>query len=316
MRRLRIGLLGCGVVGGGFVQLLESRREEIEKKAEARISIEHVVVRDAHREMRWVDPAILTTDGRDVVGNGVHLVVELIGGIDPAKRWIRDAIISGKHVVTANKALLAEHGEFLHDLAAVHRVRIGYEASVAGAIPIIRTIRHALAGDRIRSIAGVLNGTSNYVLSRCGEGKSFEAALKQAQRLGYAEADPSLDLDGSDALQKIRILARLAFSDAATIVRSEGIESVTAADHERAKARNAVIRLVAEARLEGRAVEISVGPREVCRDSALGRACGVTNVVVVDAEAAGELTFYGAGAGSLPSAAAVWSDVIEIARSI
>jgi homoserine dehydrogenase len=317
LRRLKIGLLGCGVVGAGFVRLLESRRSEIEQRAEARISIDHVVVRDIHRERRYVDSSILTTRGDEVVRNGVDLVVELIGGIDPAKSWVRDAIVSGKHVVTANKALLAGHGDLLHDLAHVHRVRIGYEASVGGAIPIVRTIRHGLSGDRIRSIRGVLNGTSNFVLSRCGEGESFEAALAEAQRLGYAEADPALDLNGVDALQKIRILARLAFGNReCVVVRSEGVSSVTDSDHRHASANGSVIRLVAEAQERGDVVELSVAPCEVGRDSPLGRATGVTNVVVVHADAAGELTLYGAGAGSLPSAGAVWSDVIEIARSL
>lgn len=317
MRRIKIGLLGCGVVGGGFVQLVETHAAIIAKRAEAKIEISEIVVRDIEKERPFVDRSLLTTRGDEVVRNGVDVIVELIGGVDPARSLIRTALGYRKHVVTANKALLAEHGCALVDLADTHRVRLAFEASVGGAIPIVRTIRHSLAGDRIRSIRGVVNGTSNFILSRGAEGIAYAEALTEAQRLGFAEADPALDVDGIDSLQKITILARLAFGDREIrCLQRTGIRELTPDDHERARTNGSVLRLVASAIEAGDAIEVLVKPEEVRLDSPIGRANGVTNVVTVRSDAAGELSFFGAGAGSLPSASAVLADVIEIARSI
>ena len=315
MRRLKIGLLGCGVVGGGFVRLLDLHRSQIEERAEAKLEVTRIVVRDLAKERPFVDRALLTTRGDEVVRNGVDMVVELIGGIDPARGLIREALGLRKSVVTANKRLLALHGGALFALAETHRVGLGFEASVGGAIPVVRTIQHSLAGDRIRSIRGVLNGTSNFILTRGEEGIGYDDALREAQRLGFAEADASLDVDGDDALQKITILARLAFGDRAIRIRKHsGVRAVRHADHEAAKASGKALRLVAAAAESGDRVDISVGVEAVSAESPIGRTKGVGNVVCIEADASGELVLSGAGAGSLPSAGAVLADVVEIAR--
>lgn len=317
MRRISVGLLGCGVVGGGFVQLLQTHAALIRERAEAEIEVTKIAVRDIERERPFVDRSLLTTRGDDVVRNGVDLVVELIGGIDPARGWIREALGRRKHVVTANKRLLAEHGGALLAIADVHRVRLAFEASVGGAVPIVRTIRHALAGDRVRSIRGVLNGTSNFILSRGAEGVPYDAALAEAQRLGYAESDPSLDVDGLDSQQKMTILAQLAFGARELDWKEPvGIREVSQEDHDRASRNGCVVRLVASAVERQNHVEVLVQPEHVPASSPLGRVTGVTNVVTLQCDAAGELSLAGPGAGSLPSASAVLSDVIEIARAI
>lgn len=307
MRKLKIGLLGCGTVGGGFVRLLNQNLDVIRERAEADLEIIRILVRDPAKKRAGVDPRLLTTCARSVVGNGADIIVELIGGTEPARTLIRESIASRKHVVTANKAVLARAGGDLAELASVHRVRLGFEASVCGAIPIVRVIRDALAADRIRSIEGIVNGTCNYVLTRMDAGATFAAALAEAQERGFAEADPTLDISGEDAAQKITILAQLAFGNRATRwLRREGISSSSGGN----------VRLIASARLRGEVVELEVGPRALPPEHPLARVRGETNGVVVNTEAAGELVLYGAGAGSLPSASSVLADVVEIARAM
>ncbi|HEU5162062.1 MAG TPA: homoserine dehydrogenase, partial [Thermoanaerobaculia bacterium] len=247
MRKLKIGLLGCGVVGGGFVRLLEENASLIRSRAEAELSISKVLVRDARRERPFVPPGKITTCGEDVVRNGADIIVELIGGTSVARSLVREALGSSKHVVTANKRLLALCGGELFDLASIHRVRLGFEASVCGAIPVIRVVRDALAGDRIESIEGIVNGTSNYILSRMEEtDATFEDALAEAQAKGFAEADPTLDVDGSDAAEKITILARLAFPTAEIRWKSRaGIRGITRDAIESAAREGNVVRHVA-----------------------------------------------------------------------
>lgn len=309
MRTLRIGLLGCGTVGGGFVRLLEQNRELIEQRAEARLEISRILVRDLGKERLGVDRSLLTTRVDEVVRNGADIIVELIGGTEPARTWIREAIFSRKHVVTANKQVLALAGGDLLELAAIHRVKVGFEASVCGAIPIIRALRDGLVANRVRAISGVLNGTCNYILTRMHEGAGFAEALAEAQVRGFAEADPTLDIDGEDAAQKISILASVAFGPFPRHwVRREGIRGVP-----RAPA-GQVVRHVATARLADSIVELEAGPRLLPPDHPLAMVRGEQNAVTVETDAAGELTFYGAGAGSLPSASSVLADVVEIAR--
>ena len=209
MRQVKIGLLGCGTVGKGFVHLLERNRDLIRARARVDVVVDKILVRDLRKDRPGVDPSLLTTRADDVIENGVDAVVELIGGSDPARRFIRDSIVNRKHVVTANKAVLSRAGRDLLDLAAVHGVQLRFEASVCGAIPIVRVIHQALAGDHITAVRGVVNGTCNFILSRMAtEGLDFDAALRLAQEKGFAEADAALDVDGIDAAQ--RRLFRLA----------------------------------------------------------------------------------------------------------
>ncbi len=318
MRKLKIGLLGCGVVGGGFVRLLEENASLIRSRAEAEISISRILVRDAGRPRPHVAPGQLTTRGEDVLRNGADIIVELIGGTSVARTLVREALGSGRHVVTANKRLLALCGGELFDLASIHRVRVGFEASVCGAIPVIRVVRDALAGDRIESIEGIVNGTSNYVLSRMEEsGATFDEALAEAQALGFAEADPTLDIDGADAAEKITILARLAFPAAQIRWKSRtGIRGIGRAEIEAAARDGNVVRHVASVTWNGGAVDVDCGPRILPRNHLLAAVRGEGNGIVVRAKGAGELALYGPGAGSLPSASSVLADVIEIARSM
>jgi homoserine dehydrogenase len=318
VRKLKIGLLGCGVVGGGFVRLLEENASLIRSRAEAEVSISKVLVRDACRVRPHVAASQITTRGEDVLRNGADIIVELIGGTSVARSLVREALGSGRHVVTANKRLLALCGGELFDLASVHRVRLGFEASVCGAIPVIRVVRDSLAGDRIESIEGVVNGTSNYILSRMEEnGATFEEALAEAQARGFAEADPTLDVDGSDAAEKITILARLAFPSAEIRWTGRaGIQGISRADIERAADGGNVIRHVASVTWRGGAVELDAAPRVLPRNHPLASVRGEGNGIVVRARGAGELAFYGPGAGSLPSASSVLADVIEIARGM
>lgn len=318
MRKLTIGLLGCGVVGGGFVRLLEEHAPIIRAHAEADVSISKILVRDLSKERPFVSPSLLTTRGEDVVRNGADIVVELIGGTSVARSLLRDSIAAGKHVVTANKRLLALCGRELLDLASVHRVRVGFEASVCGAIPVIRVVRDALAGDRIDSVEGIVNGTSNFILTRMEQsGATFSEALAEAQARGFAEADPSLDIDGSDAAEKITILAGLAFPGTRLRwERREGIDRITPGEFAIAAHEGKVVRHVVSIRREGDCAVLDAATRLLPRAHPLAAVRDEGNGIVLRARGAGELTLYGAGAGSLPSATSVLADVVEIARSM
>lgn len=315
MRRIRIGLLGCGTVGRGFVELLERNRDLIRTRASADLVISRILVRDLAKERPGVDCRLLTTRADEVIENGADIVVELIGGSVPARGFIHDAIIHRKHVVTANKAVLADAGGDLLDLAAVHGVQLRFEASVCGAIPIVRVIRQGLVANRVSGIRGVVNGTCNFILTRMTENRlDFDAALRLAQESGFAEADPGLDIDGDDAAQKITILAQLAFEHRDTRwIRREGIRGVTPEDIRRAAAEGCVMRLVAAAVDRGDHVELSVGPEKLPAGDALASARDEVNAIALQTDGAGELLLYGRGAGSLPSASSVLADVVEIA---
>jgi homoserine dehydrogenase len=318
VRTIRIGLLGCGTVGGGFVRLLERNRSLIRQRAEAELEITRILVRDLEKRRDGIDRSLLTVRAEDVVRNGVDIVVELIGGTEPARSYIREALATRKHVITANKAVLAHAGRDLLELAAIHRVRLGFEASVCGAIPVVRVIRDGLAGNRVRSITAIVNGTCNYILNRMGEsGAQFDDALREAQAKGLAEADATLDIDGEDAAQKITILARLAFGSLETRwLRREGIRQVTPEDHLRAASQGSVVRQVVSAREHDGTIELEVGPRLLPLQHPLARVRGEGNGVILQTDAAGELVLYGAGAGSLPSASSVLADLVEIARAL
>lgn len=310
MRRVRIGLLGCGTVGGGFVRLVDRERARIRARFGVELAIGRILVRDLAKERPGVDRDLLTTCALDVIDADCDLVVEVVGGVHTAGTFVRRAIARGRHVVTANKALLAASGNELFDAAARSGVQLGFEASVCGGVPVIGALRRGLAGDSIESISGVLNGTSNYVLCRMAEGLGFETAVLCAQEAGFAEADPSLDVDGEDAAQKLAILAQLAFDAPVRRTSVTGIRDVTPAEIERARAEGCVVRQVAEASRVAGGVSLVVEPRRVPLAHPFARVVDEQNAVVIHGRAVGEVVLSGRGAGSMPTAAAVLSDVL------
>lgn len=312
MRRVTIGLLGCGTVGGGFVALLERERERIRARYAVDFRVSAILVRDPARERNCVAASLITTSALDVVDGDCDVIVELIGGVHTAGALVRRALARGRHVVTANKALLAASGVELFESAARAGVELGFEASVCGAVPVIGALRRGLAGDSIESIRGILNGTSNYVLCRMEQGLGLADAVACAQELGFAEADPSLDLSGEDAAQKLAILAQLAYGEPVRRTSVRGITDVSQEDVVRARQAGKVIRLVAEAARVTGGVSLEVGPRELPADDPLAATRDEQNAVAIRGRAFGEIFFSGPGAGSLPTAAAVLSDVIAI----
>lgn len=310
MKRIRIGLLGCGTVGGGFVHLVGRERDRIARRSGVQLELGRILVRNLEKERPGIRRDLLTTSALDVLDSDCSLIVEVIGGVHCAGTYVRRAIAQGRDVVTANKALLAANGSELFDAAARRRVRIGFEASVCGGVPVIGALRRGLAGDSIESISGVLNGTSNYVLCRMAEGLDLRSAVLRAQEAGFAEADPSLDIGGDDAVQKLAILAQLAFDAPVRRTSVTGIGGVTAEDLERARTKGCVVRQVAEARRVTGGVELIVEPRELPASHALARIVDEQNAVVIRGRAVGEIVLSGRGAGSMPTAAAVLSDVL------
>jgi homoserine dehydrogenase len=314
MRRVNIGLLGCGTVGGGFVELLGRERERIRARDSVDIALRRILVRDADKPRRGINPSLITTSAIDVLDDGCDIIVELVGGVHSAGAFVRRALQNGHDVVTANKALLADAGSELFACAARRGARIGFEASVCGGIPIVGALRRGLAGDRIESISGILNGTCNYILTRMEQDDlEFDEALVRAQEMGFAEEDPSLDISGTDAAQKLRILGELAFGARPVRLRVHGIADVTRAEIEQARARRSVIRHVASARRVAGGIEMRVERRELPESHPLAAVRDENNAIVVRGNAVGELMFQGKGAGSLPTAAAVLADVIELA---
>ncbi|CAN5722134.1 homoserine dehydrogenase [soil metagenome] len=319
---MKVAVLGCGVVGSQVVRLIGKQAAELSARIGAPLELAGVAVRRPKRHVD-VDPALLTTDPMALVERSdVDLVVEVIGGIEPARSLILAAIACGKSVVTANKALLAEDGATLHAAARAAGVDLYYEASVAGAIPLLRPLRESLAGDHLRRVVGIVNGTTNYILSRMdATGAGFSEALEEATALGYAEADPSADVDGFDAAAKAAILAGLAFHTRVTAadVHREGIADVTAADVASAKAMGSTVKLLAICERVsapgGDAVSVRVHPAMIPRTHPLAGVNDAFNAVFVEAESAGELMFYGRGAGGPPTASAVLGDLVAVARN-
>ena len=315
-RKLKIGLLGCGNVGRGLVELVGRNEALIRQRSGVELRITKILVRDLDKERQGVDRELLTTQPDKVLNNGCDLVVEVVGGIEPARSFIERSLARGKHVVTANKALLALDGFSLMKTAALKKVRLGFEASVCGGIPIIRALRNGLVGNNIQGLSGILNGTCNYILTRMTEDRvEFEDALRAAQAKGFAEADPTLDVDGHDAAQKLKILTELAFSAQvdAQAVQVEGIRDIAADDVEAAREFGFVIKHVATAELSDDAVSLSCAPLLLPASHQLAGIRDENNAVLVRGDAVGEMLFSGKGAGSLPSASAVLSDVVDIA---
>jgi homoserine dehydrogenase len=320
---IRVAMLGCGTVGREVVRLLREHADELAARAGAPVELAGVAVRRPHKHADMGD--LLTDDAASLVTrDDVDVVVEVIGGIEPARTLLLEALKAGKSVVTANKALLAEDGPALAEAADASGVDLYYEAAVAAAIPLLRSLRESLAGDRITRVAGIVNGTTNFILSAMtASGSSFSEALEEATRLGYAEADPSADVDGYDAASKAAILASLAFHTRVTAndVHCEGIRSVTASDITAAAGMGCVIKLVAICERtppDGdipESVSARVYPAMIPAVHPLASVDGAFNAVFVEAEAAGQMMFYGQGAGGAPTASAVLGDIVAVARN-
>jgi homoserine dehydrogenase len=319
---LKVALLGCGVVGSQVVRLLDEQADDLAARVGAPLELVGIAVR---RPAKHADlpPELVTTDAAELVTrDDVDLIVEVVGGIEPVRSLLLSALSSGKSVVSANKALLAEDGATLHDAAAKAGVDLYYEAAVAGAIPLLRPLRESLAGDRITRVMGIVNGTTNFILSRMDStGAGFDEALAEATALGYAEADPTADVDGYDAAAKAAILAGLAFHTRVTLsdVYREGISEVTAADMAGAQAMDCTIKLLAiceRTDVDGvESVSVRVHPVMLPRAHPLAGVGDAFNAVFVEAEAAGSLMFYGRGAGGAPTASAVLGDLVAVARN-
>ncbi|MFO0810586.1 MAG: homoserine dehydrogenase [Gemmataceae bacterium] len=314
---LGIALLGCGTVGGGVVRLLTERADLLATRAGRPLELRHVVVRDVgkHRDVP-LPPNLLSDLSTALADPRVHVVAELVGGTGWARQAVLAALAAGKHVVTANKALLARHGPQVFEAARAHGRAIAFEASVAGGVPIIAALAQSMAANQVVSLQGILNGTSNFILSRMSEdGLSYDAALAEAQARGYAEADPTLDVDGSDAAHKLAILAQIAFgahADADAVER-RGIVGLDAMDIRFAKELGYTIKLVAEAWLgEGR-VALHVAPVLLRHTDLLAQVRGAYNAVRVVGDAVGDTLYYGPGAGRMPTASAVVADLIDMA---
>ncbi|QKJ19909.1 homoserine dehydrogenase [Microbacterium hominis] len=325
-RRLRVALLGAGAVGSQVAALLRQHSAELADRAGAVLELVGIAVRDLDAPRETDLPRELFTTDAETLIVGSDIVIELMGGIEPARSYLLQAINSGADVVTANKALLATHGPEIFDAADQVGAEVYYEAAAAGAIPIIRPLRDSLAGDRVQRIMGIVNGTTNYILDRMDkEGAEFADVLADAQALGYAEADPTADVEGYDAAQKAAILASLAFHTAVPLdaVHREGITGIDKGMMDAARKAGYVIKLLAvcerltgeaEASASGEAISVRVYPALVSREHPLASVHGANNAVFVQAEAAGNLMFYGAGAGGVQTASAVLGDVVSAAR--
>ncbi|MGH7381969.1 MAG: homoserine dehydrogenase [Candidatus Methylomirabilales bacterium] len=321
MKTINIGLVGFGTVGTGVVKLLQGQAPLLQRRLAARLRLKRIADLDLTKPRDVeVDPKILTTDAREIIEDpAIDIVIELIGGTTAAREVSLAALRSGKHLVTANKALLATHGLELFRAAAEKRVDLGFEASVCGGIPIIRAVREGLVANRIHAIEGIVNGTCNYILTKMTElGAPFAEVLKEAQDQGYAEANPSLDIDGIDAAHKLQILASIAYGASVDFnaIYVEGIRGIDPDDIQYAKELGYRVKLLAIAKETDGEIEVRVHPTLIPEDHLLASVGGVFNAVYIVGDATGSLMFYGRGAGQLPTASAVVSDVVEIAQNI
>lgn len=318
VRTVGVGLIGLGTVGGGVCRILQTRAAQIEKRTGLRLVLRRVCVRSLskRRDVR-VRRSLVTSDWRRVVRDpSVDVVVELIGGLHPAREILLESLEAGKHVVTANKALLAERGDDIFAAARRNGRRIGFEASVCGGIPILKSLKEGLASNEIERFLGIVNGTCNYILSAMsGRGIGFDEALAQAKAQGYAEQDPTLDIDGIDSAHKLAVLARLAFGVAAPLesIHVEGIRRLSSVDIEYARQLGYAVKLLAVGRRTAGGFELRVHPALLPKHHPLAGVDGVYNAVFLHADQAGDLLFYGRGAGRYPTASAVMGDLIEIA---
>ncbi len=318
MKAINVGLLGIGTVGSGTFAVLQRNREEITRRAGREIRVAMVADRDLERAKKIAGEIPVTNDAFEVVANPeIDIVVELIGGTTIAKQLVLSAIENGKHVVTANKALLAHYGNEIFAAAQKKGVIVAFEAAVAGGIPIIKALREGLTANRIEWIAGIINGTSNYILSEMREkGVSFEDALKDAQALGYAETDPTFDIEGIDAAHKLTIMASIAFGIPTQFDKAytEGISKLTSCDIAYAEELGYRIKLLGITRRTAKGIELRVHPTLIPAKRLIANVEGVMNAVLVKGDAVGATMYYGAGAGSEPTASAVVADLVDVTR--
>ena len=319
MRTVKIGLLGLGTVGGGVYKLIERQKEEMADKTGANVEIAGILVHNLNKKREGVDENLLTDRWEDIIGNDeIEIIIEVMGGVEPARTMIGEALRAGKNVVTANKDLLAVYGEELLAIAEERKVDLMFEAAVAGGIPIMRPLRQCLAGNEISEVMGIVNGTTNYILTKMFEkGMSFEEALGKATELGYAEADPTADIEGLDAGRKVAIMASSAFHSRVVFdeVHVEGITKITAQDIKYAKEFDSVIKLIGIARNTPEGVEACVYPMLLSEEHPLASVRNSFNGVFVHGDAVDDVMFYGRGAGEFPTASAVMGDVIDVVRN-
>jgi len=319
---IKVGLLGYGTVGGGVYNILTTKKEDIERKLGEEIQIKKILVKEKNKKRKYdVDTSLFTEDYKEIVEDPeIQLVVELIGGETPTLSYIKEAINRHKNIVTANKLILAKYGKEIFQLAKNNNVKVYYEGSVGGGIPIIKTLKESMIANKIERIYGILNGTTNYILTQMTEKTiDFEEALKKAQSLGYAESDPYFDVSGLDCAYKISILSSLAFEsfiDVASI-HVEGIDNIEREDIEIAEELGYTIKLLAIGkRYEDKMLDIRVHPTFIPKSNPLSKINGVYNVVQIHGDAVGDIMIYGQGAGEMPTASAVVADIMEAAKSI
>lgn len=319
-KKFNVGMLGCGVVGSNVARLLHEDSGDFAARSGATLTLAKVAVKNVSVKREHVPSSIITDDALSLVNDpSIDIIIEVMGGIEPARELLLTAIKNGKSVITANKALLGLHGAELFEAADKHGVDLYYEAAVGGAIPILRPLRESIVGDHVHRVMGIVNGTTNYILTKMDEeGSAFADVLKEAQALGFAEADPTADIEGHDAAAKAAILAGLAFHTRVTTkdVSCEGISKISARDVAVAREMDHVIKLLAIAELTSdHQVSVRVHPTLISRQHPLASVRNAFNAVFVEAESAGELMFYGRGAGGAPTASAVLGDLIAIARN-
>lgn len=316
---IQLGILGLGTVGSGVVELIEKNRDTITKRLGKSLEIKRILVRDLNKKRPRSTEGKLTKDPEDILNDDdISIVVELMGGEEPALTYMRQALLKGKHVVTANKEVISKHGGELFELAEKQGVSLFFEASVGGGIPIVRPLKQCLAANEIVKVSGILNGTTNYILTQMTEeNKSFEEALKEAQQEGYAESDPTADIKGFDAARKISILSSIAFNTRITPgqVYTEGIDGIDLKDISYARELGYKIKLLAIGQKREKQVEVSVAPVLLKESHPLAGVGGVFNAILVEGDAVGQVMFYGQGAGKMPTASAVVADVMDAVRS-
>lgn len=321
MKTIYIGLLGCGTVGTGVARMLTQNQDILQARVGAALKLKYVADIDIQKDRGIAfETGVLTTDAGSVVRDPqVDIVIETIGGLGIASALILEAIGNGKQVVTANKALLASQGNSLFQAAAEKGVELAFEASVGGCMPVIKTLRESLAGNRIQAMSGILNGTCNYILSKItDDGDTFEAALSEAQRRGFAEADPTLDVEGADTAHKLAILTSLAYGTHLNLkdIYVEGISRITPLDIEIAAQFGYKIKLLAISKNRGNMVEARIHPTMIPCDNLLSSVNGALNAIMITGDAVGDILLYGRGAGMMPTASAIVSDVVDIARNL
>lgn len=318
---IKAALLGLGTVGTGVYKVLQMQKDEMEQKLGAVVELEKILVRNLKKAAAKIDkPELLTNNWKEILeDDSIQIVIEVMGGIEPAKTYMLEALAAGKHVVTANKDLVAAHGAEVLDCAASHKCDFLFEAAVAGGIPIIRPLKQCLAGNHLSEVVGIVNGTTNFILTKMTqEGMEFAEALALATRLGYAEADPTADIQGLDAGRKMAIMASIAFNSRVTFdqVITEGITHISSKDIRYAKELGCVIKLLGLARSTESGIEVRVQPMLVPENHPLATVNDSYNAVFVRGDAVGDAMFYGRGAGEMPTASAIVGDVFDIVRNL